>query len=437
MPGPRVLIDLRWMIPGRSGGLEVAAFSFLGRLLARPEVETGAMALTIIVPWELIDQFNAVAPPSVALLSRDSLGSDALRVVHALTGRRQRGWLDERNFDIAYTMNGRISADISDIPTVVLISDLQHLIFPEFFEKRDLTLRKAASADVARRARHILTISEFSRQEIVRLLGVDPSRVSRSYLAADPGFERRPPVSEQDDVLSRYNISEQRYLLIPAQIWPHKNHMAVINALYKLARSGRDLPMLVSTGRADSPFAQELMARVAASEFAPHFRFLGFCPQDDLAGLYRGAEAVVFCSLYEGFGMPILEAMRMGCPVIASNTTSIPEVSGDAALLVDPTDSDAIADVIIRLQDEPGLRERLVAAGRARAEAFCWDRHCDEVVARLYEACGSAPPSKPRERRVVNLRGGRVASTLGVRFRTITYPRWRRRLLVRLRRSGD
>lgn len=432
----RMLVDLRWMIPGQSGGLETAAYCFVERLLARREVVTGSVAVTLIVPWELSDRFRAAAPASVAILSRDSVMSDARRVASALTGSARGRAPDADDFDVVYTMTGRLLEAYPETLAVVLVADLQHLVYPQFFEPRELAIRTAASQAVARRARHIVTISEFCRQEIMRLLGVEAARVSVSHLAVDPVFDRHPSQVERDGVLARHGLAGRRYLLLPAQVWPHKNHETVLAALGKLVHSGQDPPMLVSTGQTTSPFARDLMERIARSELASHVRFLGLCPQADLPALYSGAEALVFCSLYEGFGMPLLEAMRMGCPVIASTTTSMPEVAGDAAVLIDPDDAEAIARAIVRVQREPGLKARLIAAGHARAQSFSWDRHCDEIFAALHVGCGLAQPEPaPSDR--IDLRGVEVKRTLGTRFRTTTYPRMRHRVLAALRgRNG-
>lgn len=417
------------MTPGHSGGLEVAAYCFAERLLAREDVTSGAVRLTLIVPWELTDRFRAAVPPEVTLLSLDSPKSDLLRVIRGLTRSRFGHTLRAQDYDVVYTMNGRLPPEGLGIATVVLVADLQHLVYPAFFDARERELRAAASTAVARSAHHIVTISEFSRQKIMSLLGVEGSRVSCSYLAADPAFDRRPSAAERDRVLARHGLAGERYLLLPAQVWPHKNHETVIEALGKLLAAGREVPLLVSTGANASPFARDLMERVSRSAVGSRVRFLGLCPHEELPALYAGADALVFCSLYEGFGMPLLEAMRMDCPVIASTTTSVPEVSGDAAVLVDPTDADAIASAIVRVSGDHSLRSQLVAKGRARAETFSWDRHCNEMVRTLLACCGRTVEVASAPHGSVDLRDVKIEPSLATGFRTVTYPRLRRRLI--------
>ena len=429
----RILVDLRWMIPGQSGGMETVAYCFIERLFAQPQVINGEVAATIVVPWELADVFRAAAPVGVVILSRDSVWSDAATLVNVLTRRRSANWLRADDFDVVYTLNGRLLPEAHDIPSVVLVADLQHLVYPQFFEPRDLAVRTTASRDVAVRARHIVTISEFSRQEIIRLLGVDAERVSVSHLAVDPVLGRLPSADERDEVLARYGLSGRRFVVLPAQVWPHKNHEAVVAALGRMRQVGHKVPVLVSTGRSKSQFALDLMARIASSNMAPYVQFLGLCPPRDLVSLYASAEALVFCSRYEGFGMPLIEAMQLGCPVIASNTTSIPEVVGEAALLVDPDDADAIALSISRLMGEPDLRSHLIEAGHARAEKFSWDRHFDEIFSKLH-VCGGHQQPPASVLRHVELRGTGNRPTLGTWFRTSAYPRLRRHVITQIRR---
>ena len=221
--------------------------------------------------------------------------------------------------------------------------------------------------------------------------------MSISQLAVDPIFDNVPSSAEQVAVLGRYGLASRRYLYLPAQLWPHKNHATVVAALQRLARAADDPPLLVCSGSTSTTHGPALMQQVAANEVGQLVRFLGHCPREDMPALFAGAEALVFCSLHEGFGMPVIEAMRMGCPVIAANTTSLPEVAGNAALLVDPLDADAIAAAVLRLRADPALRRFLTAAGTRQAARFSWQRHCTEIVSLLHNCCGRIPPGEPRD----------------------------------------
>ena len=228
-------------------------------------------------------------------------------------------------------------------------------------------------------------------------------------------------------------MTDRRYLYLPAQFWPHKNHATVLEALARLARTDSDPPLLVCSGSTATGHGFAVMQRTAASQVGHLVRFLGRCPREDMPALFAGAEALIFCSLYEGFGMPVVEAMRMGCPVIAANATSLPEVAGDAALLVDPLDADAIAAAVLRLRKDPALRRFLVYAGTRQAARFSWQRHCTEIVGLLYRCIdlpvpdiATTPP--PALRRTTN------AHSPGGRFRRRISPVVRRRLVAAISR---
>jgi glycosyltransferase involved in cell wall biosynthesis len=142
-------------------------------------------------------------------------------------------------------------------------------------------------------------------------------------------------------------------------------------------------PQLICTGGAREAQG-ELQKQIEESGLRQRVRFLGYCPAEDLPALYRAAGCLVFPSLFEGFGMPVLEAMACGCPVVCSNTSSLPEIAGEAALQIDPTEPEALAHAIQTLLREPELRRRLIALGLERASLFSWRRHTLETVEVLY-----------------------------------------------------
>jgi glycosyltransferase involved in cell wall biosynthesis len=427
----RILIDLRWMIPGQSGGLEDAAYCFLDQLLSWDNGD----ALSLIVPSELIDRFRSVVPAHVTLLSRDDMISDLKRGACVLTRGRICGAPLRGDFDIAYSLNGRLHDELRTIPAVVMIADLLHMVHPRLLTPQECEERTRASREAARHAQAIVTISEYSRRSIIELLGVDPSRVVTSYLAVDPIFERVPSSAEREAVLARYDLAGRRYLYLPAQLWPHKNHAPVVAALERLVRMADDPPLLVCSGSTSTAHGPALMQQVAATEVGQRVRFLGYCPREDMPALFAGAEALVFCSLHEGFGMPVIEAMRMGCPVIAANTTSLPEVAGNAAILVDPLDADAIAAAVLRLRADPALRRFLTAAGTRQAARFSWQRHCTEIVSLLHSCSGRASPGEGVRRAGSGLRQAARGGAFPARFRQSVYPVLRRRLIATLPRG--
>ena len=316
-----------------------------------------------------------------------------------------------------------------------MIADLQHMVHPDLFTTREREARTQASRDVAGIARRIVTISDYSRRSIIELLGADPRQVVTSYLGVDPIFDRVPSPAERDAVLERHDLIGQNYLFLPAQLLPHKNHKTVVNALRHLASMLGEPPLLVCSGSTATAQGAALMQEIATSDVGQLVRFLGHCPREDMPALYASAEALTFCSLHEGFGLPVIEAMSMGCPVIAADKTSLPEVAGDAALLVDPLDANAIAAAVLRLRASPALRQSLITAGKSQAALFSWERHCSEIVGLLHDCVGWPSPPESATRPGVDLRCAPPSRSLGAHFRQSIYPVLRHRLLDRLRPS--
>jgi len=181
---------------------------------------------------------------------------------------------------------------------------------------------------------------------------------------------------------------ERPFLYYPAASWPHKNHVALLEALRLLLDRGRFDGDLVLSGLAREGHG-EVEQAIARLRLTERVRLLGHVPGGELPALYGSAEALVFPSRFEGFGLPVLEAMACGCPVACSDTTSLPEVAGGAALLFDPGAPEDIAARVGDLLDDGGLRQRLRAAGLRRAADFGWDRVARETVA-SYRAAAAA-----------------------------------------------
>jgi glycosyltransferase involved in cell wall biosynthesis len=230
-------------------------------------------------------------------------------------------------------------------PSVVTLHDLQHLDLPAMFPRSERLFRHVAWHRSVRSADRVIVVSEFVRERALAGLRLDPARV------------RVIPLGLDHAMLAPGSVEREPFLLYPARPWPHKNHARLFEA-FALVR--RELPelRLVLTGGGDFPTLPDgVDAR-------------GHLPWREVVDLMQRASALVFPSLYEGFGLPPLEAMACGCPVASSNSGALPEVVGDAALLFDPLDPDAIAAAILDLLADPApWRER----GLARAQLFSWD----------------------------------------------------------------
>jgi len=224
-----------------------------------------------------------------------------------------------------------------------------------------LSVRKAAA---------VLVPSESVRREAQRFLGAGAHTAEITYEGVDPAFR---PLDKTEAALTareRYGLPD-RYLFSLGTREPGKNRQAIFRALRRLVDEGRDLHLVV-TGQAAWGATKE-DGDVAALGLTGLVHFTGYVPREDLPALYNAADAFVFPSLYEGFGLPVLEAMACGVPVVTSNVSALPEVAGDAALLVDPNDAGEIAAAIGRVLDESALAEKMRAAGIERVRTFTWE----------------------------------------------------------------
>jgi glycosyltransferase involved in cell wall biosynthesis len=262
--------------------------------------------------------------------------------------------------------------------SVVTIHDCIHLRFPQYLPKRGaLAYARAQMGAAARRSHRVLTVSEASKRDILEFFRVPPEKVTVIHNAIDERFLTSPPEEAVHAVAERYQLQGD-FVLYVGTVKPHKNVERLIDAFHVVRQSGLDHLKLVVIGDDISKYAV-LRRAVHRYNLHKYVRFLGFLPDETLAAVYRLAAVFAFPSLYEGFGLPPLEAMACGTPVVTSNVSSLPEVMGDAALFVDPYDADAIADGIRRVITDPALRADLSARGLARAREFSWERSVRRV----------------------------------------------------------
>jgi glycosyltransferase involved in cell wall biosynthesis len=270
----------------------------------------------------------------------------------------------------------------------VTIHDCIHLRFPEYLPNRLAhSYAKRVMRTAAHRARRVLTVSEASKQDILHYLGVAPGKVEVIHNGLDERFATLPPPEEVDRVRQRFLLTAP-FVLYAGNVKPHKNVDRLIEAFALLRRQGFDEVRLLIIGDDVSKY-KNLRRLVHRFQLHQEVRFLGFVPNATLAVLYRLASVFVFPSLYEGFGLPPLEAMALGAPVITSNVSSLPEVVGDAALLIDPRDAGSIAAAMARVLGDSALRDDLVRRGHERVRAFSWERSVARVR-EVYKEVGAA-----------------------------------------------
>jgi glycosyltransferase involved in cell wall biosynthesis len=279
------------------------------------------------------------------------------------------------------------------LSSVVTCYDVIPLQYPADFTPAQRLVFRLAHLLALRSALVALAISESTRSDLIRWFGANPGRITVTPLAADPAF-RPVPEEEVARVRSKFDLPGD-YVLYFGSNKPHKNLVLLVSAWEQVLKVGNGRAgqgagpapggrVLAIAGQWDARFPESRHAAETAG-LGASTRFLGPVPEADLPGLYCGAVCFVFPSSYEGFGLPVLEAMACGVPVICSNTSSLPEVAGDAAILVDPADTAALAMALRRVLSDPALRAGMRERGIARSAQFSWERTARETLA-VYES---------------------------------------------------
>jgi glycosyltransferase involved in cell wall biosynthesis len=276
--------------------------------------------------------------------------------------------LASRACDAFLSSNSYLTCWFTSCPAAAIVYDLVPFIPGARAERRASMIERATIDVGVRRARALICISEATRADLVDRVPSAGPRTVVVALAAGERFADPAAAAQSAAVAARHGI-ERPYVLAAGTLEPRKNLERLLQAWTRLPGELRDAFEIVLVG----PVGWDAEPIVAAAR-AARVRIAGYVPDDELAALYAGCELFCYPSLYEGFGLPVLEAMKAGAPVLTSNVSSLPEVAGDAAVTVDPLSVDAIAGAIERLLADPGERGRLRAAGRARAQHFSWER---------------------------------------------------------------
>jgi|Deesub1362A_J573_1020465.scaffolds.fasta_scaffold00077_14 glycosyltransferase involved in cell wall biosynthesis len=290
--------------------------------------------------------------------------------------------------DVIHCLNNGIDLPVCDVPTVITVHDLQHEYYPEFFTKEELEKRRKSYQHSAERASRIIAISEYVKSTIIDKFKVDANKIDIVYHACFIGRDSVEK-SELRNNMSKYNISG-KLIYYPSATHFHKNHLRLLEAFnlmrkkYKTANNY----MLLFTGAPKNAEA-EIEKTIEKFNLKNFVYKLGYIPFEEIPYFYINSAIVVFPSLYEGFGMPLVEAMTFGCPVACSNTTSLPEIANDAAVFFDPYNVEDICDKMYAVLTDKALREELISKGKKRAEYFSWEKTAVETIKtyrKVYEA---------------------------------------------------
>jgi glycosyltransferase involved in cell wall biosynthesis len=359
----RIAIDARKL---RDYGIGTYVRNLL-RQLARTDHKTEYVVLCR--NWDL-DQLNDLGP-NFRLVSESSPGYS---VREQLTVPRD---LWRERVDLFHAPHYVLPA-LTPCRSVVTIHDCIHLRFPQYLpSKLGYAYARTSLWMATHRSSRIMTVSEASKRDILEYYKVPAEKIDVIYNGIDDRFCQTPAEEDVTRVRERYQL-EDPFILYAGNVKPHKNLKRLIEAFDILRQGEFENVKLVMIGDDISKYAV-LRHAVHRHQLHKHVRFLGFVPHRTLAVLYRLAGVFVFPSLYEGFGLPPLEAMASGTPVITSNVSSLPEVVGDAAVLIDPLQTEAIADAMRRVLTDEALRAAMRQRGLERARAFSWERSIARV----------------------------------------------------------
>lgn len=379
----RVGLNLVYLVPGETGGMEVYARELIVALRRRrPDVELVAFvnreaAAAGEGPW--ISEIPSVTVP-VKARRRSEWVRGEQQHLPKLAAREGVELLHS----LASTAPARGS-----VPGVVTIHDVTYRVHPEVhFGVLALGMRVLVPL-AARRSRRVIAVSRNTRDDLVRLLHVPAEKID----VVPNGVREPPPGSDappQEEIRARHSLEGRTVVLTASAKRRHKNLPRLLEALALIPAERR--PVLLVPGY-PTPHEQELREQARTLGVDSDTRFLGWVDAEELEGLYAVADAFVFPSLYEGFGLPILEAMARGVPVACSDRSSLPDVGGDAALLFDPDVPASIASAIETLLTDEREAERLRAAGRERVREFSWDRTARLTAATYERTLGRSAPA--------------------------------------------
>lgn len=274
------------------------------------------------------------------------------------------------------------------IPVIATVMDLIPLLHPEWIGGRFRRAKNFVFRQSIRQADHVITISEFSKSAIVETLGVSEQNISVIPLGVDKRFFKNPHRGATDStaILSSYDL-QRGYFLVLGTLQPRKNIERILKAHQQLPNEIRQLHPLVIVGRYGWG-VRDLIPKIDELEATSECKWLKFVSADALPHLLQSAKALIFPSLYEGFGLPVIEAFAAGCPVITSKTTALPEVSGDSAILVDPYDTNDIANAMRSLIWDDDLREEMIEKGLQRAAMYSWQSCAAKTLEAYRKVCG-------------------------------------------------
>jgi glycosyltransferase involved in cell wall biosynthesis len=375
----RIGINLLPLRPGKNGGMEIYFRNLLDQLLT---LDNSNEYFLITAPFNDSSLVYSVPTCKKILYHAElSMPQKIYRIFNQLLKKENASHqtlekiIQQNEIELWFCPFLSLDPRPLEIPSLVTIPDIQHEFYPEYFSKEELSLRRSYITPSCQMATEIITISEFSKKSFIDKMSTDPEKIHVIHLAAG---NRYLTLSEKENKVTKKYGLPRDYFFYPANGWPHKNHLMLLMGYFLYKKTYNPTHHLVLTGSGLKE-KKEITDIIAQHGLQDYVHILNYVIADDLPEIYENATALVFPSLFEGFGIPLLEAMASGCPIIASNTTSIPEIAGDAAYFFDPKKPESICNAMHRITDDKELREQLIRNGQSRVIQFSY-----ETVARKH-----------------------------------------------------
>lgn len=366
----RIGVNALYLLPGKVGGSEIYVRNLVKWL---PKAGRGN-EFVVYANRESEGVFEEVPGRVRVVRCSVSASNRPARILYEQTVLPILAAKDRLDALISAGMTGPF---VSTVPSFTMIYDLQHVNQPQNFGRVYLSFLRSIIYMSAKRSLALLTLSEKSKRDILKHYNIRPDRVDVTYLASDKAsFSKKGP-EEISDIRKKYNLPASFVLYIASSL-PHKNYERLLEA-FKIVKEGRKELKLVLIGARDYGH-EAIKKKIAGLGLTDDVVFLGWLPFEDIPVIYSAADLFVFPSLHEGFGIPILEAMACGVPVVCSDIEPLDEVAGNAARMVDPKEVSSIAEGMVDVLNDKALREKLVKAGVKRAASFSWEKTAKDTM---------------------------------------------------------
>ena len=358
----KIGINLTDLIPGKIGGMETYMRSLIHYF---PQISS--KDLFYIVGYS--DVLNDIKEKNVSKV-----------LIEKYTSREKQSELLKRTiiknkFDVWFSPLLILDPLNCPVPSAFTIPDMQHEYFPEFFDAGTLNWRKKYFQASADKANMIFTLSENSRNDIIRFLEVSPEKVKAIHLDSPSWFNENKQVNSN---VTKNRFSKSNYLFYPANTWPHKNHLRLLESFNRVKDQIKGINLLFS----GYPHQADKIIHnfINKHGLGKRVQFLGYVKKEEIPSIYRNAIGLIFPSLFEGFGIPIIEAFRSGCPVLCANNSSISEIGGNAVMYFDGLSISKISDSILKFVSDPNLKKQLIKKGYERAKKFSYKKTARETL---------------------------------------------------------